>query len=173
MESRVKGLQQANQKLEDELAAAKLLMRQIANGSAQLRSAVSELLEEDKQPSEITELLKNDEYANDKMDEADSGRLSSTLKDPILRDVANGTSHLFPVEKFESFSADSSSMKQESSPDTDSRIAMESAAGVTYTANPSTISTPNYTSTETLIHDTQTSTPVRIKMLRGRPYVRY
>ncbi|EXK28583.1 hypothetical protein FOMG_15051 [Fusarium oxysporum f. sp. melonis 26406] len=159
MESRVKGLQQANQKLEDELAAAKLLMRQMANGSAQLRSAVSELLEEDKQPSEITELLKNDENANDKMDEADSGRLSSTLKDPILRDVANGTSHLFPVEKFESFSADSSSMKQESSPDTDSRIAMESAAGVTYTANPSTISTPNYTSTETLIHYTQTSTP--------------
>ncbi|KAF5255873.1 hypothetical protein FOXYS1_13686 [Fusarium oxysporum] len=159
MESRVKGLQQANQKLEDELAAAKLLMRQMANGSAQLRSAVSELLEEDKQPSEITELLKNDEYANDKMDEADSGRLSSTLKDPILRDVANGTSHLFPVEKFESFSADSSSMKQESSPDTDPRIAMESAAGVTYTTNPSTISTPNYTSTETLIHYTQTSTP--------------
>ncbi|EXL42025.1 hypothetical protein FOCG_15382 [Fusarium oxysporum f. sp. radicis-lycopersici 26381] len=159
MESRVKGLQQANQKLEDELAAAKLLMRQMANGSAQLRSAVSELLEEDKQPSEITELLKNDENANDKMDEADSGRLSSTLKDPILRDVANGTSHLFPVEKFESFSADSSSMKQESSPDTDSCIAMESAAGVTYTANPSTISTPNYTSTETPIHDTQTSTP--------------
>ncbi|RKL35187.1 hypothetical protein BFJ70_g8045 [Fusarium oxysporum] len=158
-ESRIKGLQQANQKLEDELAAAKLLMRQMANGSAQLRSAVSELLEEDKQPSQITELLKNDENANDKMDEADSGRLSSTLKHPILRDVANGSSHLFPVEKFESFSADSSSMKQESSPDTDSRIAMESAAGVTYTANPSTISTPNYTSTETLIHYTQTSTP--------------
>ncbi|EGU80596.1 hypothetical protein FOXB_08880 [Fusarium oxysporum f. sp. conglutinans Fo5176] len=159
MQSRVKGLQQANQKLEDELAAAKLLMRQMANGSAQLRSAVSELLEEDKQPSEITELLKNDESANDKMDVADSGRLSSTLKDPILRDVANGTSHLFPVEKFESFSADNSSMKQESSPDTDSSIAMESAAGVTYTANPSTISTPNYTSTEMLVDYTQTSTP--------------
>ncbi|EXK82008.1 hypothetical protein FOQG_13651 [Fusarium oxysporum f. sp. raphani 54005] len=159
MQSRVKGLQQANQKLEDELAAAKLLMRQMANGSAQLRSAVLELLEEDKQPSEITELLKNDESANDKMDVADSGRLSSTLKDPILRDVANGTSHLFPVEKFESFSADNSSMKQESSPDTDSSIAMESAAGVTYTANPSTISTPNYTSTEMLVDYTQTSTP--------------
>ncbi|ENH69280.1 Nitrogen assimilation transcription factor nit-4 [Fusarium oxysporum f. sp. cubense race 1] len=145
MQSRVKGLQQANQKLKDELAAAKLLMRQMANGSAQLRSAVSELLEEDKQPSEITELLKNDESANDKMDEADSGRLSSTLKDPILRDVANGTSHLFPVEKFESFSADNSSMKQESSPDTDSCIAMDIpvySSQLSY-SNPSTISTNN------------------------------
>ncbi|KAF4959432.1 hypothetical protein FGADI_1653 [Fusarium gaditjirri] len=159
-ESQVKGLQHANQKLQDELAAAKLLMRQMARGSAQFRGAVSELLEEDRQPSEIREILKNDESANSEMDEADSARLSRTLGDPILRDIANGTYHLFQVEEYESFSADSSSMKQEeSSPDTDSCIAMDSAAGITNTANRSSISTTNYTSTEVLIDYTKPNTP--------------
>ncbi|KAG4292442.1 hypothetical protein FPRO06_13695 [Fusarium proliferatum] len=145
-ESRVKGLQEENQKLQDELAAAKLLMRQMAGGSAQLRRAVSDLLEEDRQPSEITHLLKHDESLNG---EADGGRRSKTLSNVILHDVAND--YLFPVEEIESFSADSSSLKQESSPDTDSCVAMESAAEPTYTANPYMISTPDYTSTEMLI----------------------
>ncbi|KAL9560765.1 hypothetical protein ACKAV7_015082 [Fusarium commune] len=170
-ESRIKGLQQANKKLEDELATAKLLLRQMANGSAQLRGVVSELLEEDKQPSEITELLKNDESANGEMEEADSGRLSTTLNDPILSEVANGTSHSFPVDDVKSFSADSSSLKQEeSSPDSDSCIAIVSAAADTYTANPSTISTPNYTSTEMLIDYTQPNTPSFIDSAESIPF---
>ncbi|KAF5544679.1 major facilitator superfamily transporter [Fusarium phyllophilum] len=169
-ESRVRGLQQANQKLQDELAAAKLLMRQMASGSAQLRRTVSELLEEEKQPSEIAKLLKNDERADDKMDEADSGRLLSTLCDPILRDVANGTSHSFPVDDFESFSADSSSMRQEeSSPDSDSCVAMESTAANPYTANHSTISTPNYTSTEVFTDYTQPNTPSLVDTTESIP----
>ncbi|KAF5974486.1 major facilitator superfamily transporter [Fusarium coicis] len=124
-ELQVRGLQQANQKLQDELAAAKLLMRQMANGSAQLRGAVSELLEEEKQPSEISELLKSDGTTNLRTDEVDDSRLSSRLNDPILDEVDNDTSYSFPVDDFESFSADSSSMKQEqSSPDSDSCIAI-------------------------------------------------
>ncbi|KAI1036086.1 hypothetical protein LB504_011396 [Fusarium proliferatum] len=152
-ELRVKGLQEENQKLQDELAAAKLLMRQMAGGSAQLRGAVSELLQEDRQPSEIAHLLKYDESLNG---EANGGRRSKTLGDVILHDVAND--YLFPVEEIESFSADSSSLKQESSPDTDSCVAIESAAGPTYTANPYTISTPDYTSTEMLIDYNKPST---------------
>lgn len=170
-ESRVKGLQQANQKLQDELAAAKLLMRQMAGGSAQFRGAVSELLEEDRQPSEITHLLKHDENVNGERDETDGGRRSKTLGDAILHDVAND--YLFPVEEIESFSADSSSMKQESSPDTDSCVAIESAAEPTYTANPYTISTPDYTSTEMLIDYNKPSTRVRIKLPRENPCARY
>ncbi|KAG4261404.1 hypothetical protein FPRO03_11955 [Fusarium proliferatum] len=152
-ESRVKGLQEENQKLQDELAAAKLLMKQMAGGSAQLRGAVSDLLEEDRQPSEITHLLKHDESLNG---EADGGRRSKTLGDVILHDVVND--YLFPVEEIESFSADSSSLKQESSPDTDSCVAMESAAEPTYAANPYMISTPDYTSTEMLIDYNKPST---------------
>ncbi|KAF9760732.1 hypothetical protein IL306_004154, partial [Fusarium sp. DS 682] len=132
----------------------------MANGSAQLRGAVSELLEEDKQPSEIADLLKNNERADDKMDEADSSRLSSTLNDRIVGDVANDTSHSFPVDNFESLSAGNSSMKQEeSSPDSDSCIAMESTARHHYTENPSTISTANFTSPEMFIDYTQPNTP--------------
>lgn len=167
-ESRVKGLQEENQKLQDELAAAKLLMRQTAGGSAQLRRAVSDLLEEDRQPSEITHLLKHDESLNG---EADGGRRSKTLSNVILHDVAND--YLFPVEEIESFSADSSSLKQESSPDTDSCVAMESAAEPTYTANPYMISTPDYTSTEMLIDYNKPSARVRIKLPRGHPCARY
>ncbi|KAG4271856.1 hypothetical protein FPRO04_10588 [Fusarium proliferatum] len=152
-ESRVKGLQEENQNLQDELAAAKLLMKQMAGGSAQLRGAVSDLLEEDRQPSEITHLLKHDESLNG---EADGGRRSKTLGDVILHDVAND--YLFPVEEIESFSADSSSLKQESSPDTDSCVTIELAAEPTYTANPYMISTPDYTSTEMLIDYNKPST---------------
>jgi hypothetical protein len=172
-ELQVRGLQQSNQKLQDELAAAKLLMRQMANGSAQLRGAVSELLEEEKQPSEISELLKSDGTNNLRTDEVDDSRLSSRLNDPILDEVDNDTSHSFPVDDVESFSADSSSMKQEqSSPDSDSCIAIGSASGNTYSANLSTASTPSYTSTEKWIDFTQPNTPVRIKISRPS-YVRY
>ncbi|KLP02448.1 uncharacterized protein Y057_1228 [Fusarium fujikuroi] len=157
-ESRVKGLQQANQKLQDELAAAKLLIKQMATGSAQLRGAVTELLEEEKQPSEITELLKNDETANDKMNEADSSQPLSTVNDPILPGVTDGPSYSFPVDNCESFSADRSSMTQESSPDSSSCIATESAAANTYTTNASSISTNSFTSTEMLINYTQAIT---------------
>ncbi|KAG5781944.1 hypothetical protein H9Q69_002876 [Fusarium xylarioides] len=169
-ELRVRGLQQANQKLQDELAAAKLLMRQMASGSDQLRGAVSELLEEEKQPSEISELLKSDGTTNLRTDEVDDSRLSSRLNDPILGEVENGTSHSFPVDDLESFSADSSSMKQEeSSPDSDSCIAIESASGNTYTTNLSTISTPSYTSTEMLIDYTQPNTPSLLDSAKGMP----
>ncbi|QGI87885.1 hypothetical protein CEK25_002841 [Fusarium fujikuroi] len=152
-ESRVKGLQQANQKLQDELAAAKLLIKQMATGSAQLRGAVTELLEEEKQPSEITELLKNDETANDKMNEADSSQPLSTVNDPILPGVTDGPSYPFPVDNCESLSADRSSM-----PDSSSCIATESAAANTYTTNASSISTNSFTSTEMLINYTQAIT---------------
>ncbi|VZH89276.1 unnamed protein product, partial [Fusarium fujikuroi] len=152
-ESRVKGLQQANQKLQDELAAAKLLIKQMATGSAQLRGAVTELLEEEKQPSEITELLKNDETANDKMNEADSSQPLSTVNDPILPGVTDGPSYSFPVDNCER-----SSMTQESSPDSSSCIATESAAANTYTTNASSISTNSFTSTEMLINYTQAIT---------------
>ncbi|SCV50269.1 uncharacterized protein FFB14_11358 [Fusarium fujikuroi] len=159
-ESRVKGLQQANQKLQDELAAAKLLIKQIANGSAQLRGVVSELLEEEKQPSEIAELLKSDETTNDEMNDADSIRPSSALDDPMLRDVANDTPYYFLVDNFESFSAESSNMKQQEFwPGSDSGIAVDSAAANTHKPNPSTIFTPNYTSTEMQIDYTQPNTP--------------
>lgn len=140
----------------------------MAGGSAQLRRAVSDLLEEDRQPSEITHLLKHDESLNG---EADGGRRSKTLSNVILHDVAND--YLFPVEEIESFSADSSSLKQESSPDTDSCVAMESAAEPTYTANAYMISTPDYTSTEMLIDYNKPSTRVRIKLPRGHPCARY
>ncbi|KAG5809070.1 hypothetical protein H9Q74_009277 [Fusarium xylarioides] len=173
-ESRARGLQQVNKKLEDELAAAKLLMRQMASGSAQLRGTVSDLLEKEKQPSEISKLLKGDGTTNPEMEVVHDSPLSSTSNDTILDEVDNGTSHSFPVDDFVSFSADSSSMKQEEpAPDKDSCVAIESALGNTYTANPSTISTPNYTSTEMLFDCIQPNTPVRIKMLEGGPSVRY
>ncbi|KAF5593029.1 major facilitator superfamily transporter [Fusarium pseudocircinatum] len=169
-ESRVRGLQETNKRLEDELEAAKLLLRQMANGSAELRGTVSELLEEEKQPSEISELLKSDKTTSLEMEVVDDSRPSGTSNDTILRNVANDTSHSFPVDNFESFSAGSSCMKQEeSSPDSDSFIVMESAATNAYTANASTISTPNYTSTELLIDHTQPNTPVRIKNLKAVP----
>ncbi|KAF4493718.1 aflatoxin efflux pump AFLT [Fusarium agapanthi] len=170
-ESRAKGLQQANKKLEEELEAAKLLLRQMANGSAELRGTVSELLEEEKQPSEITELLKSDRTTNPEMEAVDDSRLSSILNDPILGHVANGTSHSFPVDHSESFSADSSSMNQEeSSPDSDSFIAMESAAVNSYTANASVISTSDYTSTEMPIDYTQPNTPAFINNCESVPF---
>ncbi|RBR11771.1 hypothetical protein FVER53590_30403 [Fusarium verticillioides] len=169
-ELRVRSLQQANQKLQDELAAAKLLMRQMANGSAQLRGAVSELLEEEKQPSEISELLKSHGPTNLRTDQVDDSRLSSRLNDPILDEVDNGTSHSFPVDDFESFSAGSSSMKQEeSSPDSDPCVANGSASGNTYGANLSTVSTPSYTSTEMLIDFTQPNTPSLLDSTKGIP----
>ncbi|KAF5589893.1 major facilitator superfamily transporter [Fusarium subglutinans] len=170
-ESRVRGLQEANKKLEDELEAAKLLLRQMANGSAELRGAVSELLEEEKQPSEITELLKSDRTTNPEMEVVDDSRLSSTLNQPILGHVANGTSHSFPVDHSKSFSANSSStMREESSPESDSFIAMESAAVNSYTANASVISTPDYTSTEMPIDYTQPNTPACIYNCESVPF---
>ncbi|KAF5716155.1 nitrogen assimilation transcription factor nit-4 [Fusarium mundagurra] len=170
-ESRVRGLQQANQELQDELAAAKRLMRQMASGSAQLRGAVSELLEEEKQPSEISELLKSDGTTNLGTDEVHNSRLPSTSNDPILGEVDNGTSHSFPVDDFESFSADSSSMKQgQSSPESDSCVAIASVSGNTYTASFSTISTPSYASTEMIIEHTQENTPPVIDSAENIPF---
>ncbi|KAF5231494.1 hypothetical protein FANTH_13406 [Fusarium anthophilum] len=170
-ESQVKGLQEANKKLEEELEAAKLLLRQMASGSAELRGAVSDLLEEEKQPSEITELLKSDRTTNPEMEVVDDGRLSSTLNEPILGHVANGTSHSFPVDHSESFSANSSSTKQEeSSPESDSFIAMESRAVNSYTANASVISAPDYTSTEVPIDYTQPNTPAFMYNCESVPF---
>ncbi|KAF5649630.1 major facilitator superfamily transporter [Fusarium sp. NRRL 52700] len=161
-ESRVRRLQQANKILEDELEAAKLLLGQMANGSAALRGAVSGLLEEEKQPSEIIELLKNDRITNLEMEVVDNSRLSSTPNDPILRNTANGASYSFPVDDLESFSAGSSSMTQEeSSPDSDSFVAMESEAEYTYAENHSTIST------EMLIDYTQPNTPATSLLKKG------
>ncbi|KAF4956540.1 hypothetical protein FSARC_11542 [Fusarium sarcochroum] len=57
-ETRVRGLQHANEKLEEELEAAKLLLRQVATGPDHMRSLVVEYLEDSKQPSEIIQLLK-------------------------------------------------------------------------------------------------------------------
>lgn len=60
-ESRVRNLQSANERLEAELGAAKILLRQVASGPEHMRSLVLGFLENDKEPLEILHVLRNTE----------------------------------------------------------------------------------------------------------------
>ncbi|EXL92991.1 hypothetical protein NOF04DRAFT_14387 [Fusarium oxysporum II5] len=131
-ESRVRGLQNANEKLEEELDAAKLLLKQMANGSAELRDDVSELLDQEKQPSEIIELLKNGRVYDHEIPQADDNRTSRNSNDPIFQKTSSdisgiGHPHPFPVEEFEySITKPPTMQQEESSSNEDSCVMMES-----------------------------------------------
>lgn|SRR5690349_15906550 len=58
-EFKVRNLQNANERLEAELEAAKTLLRQVASGPDHMRSLVLGLLENAKEPLEILHVLKN------------------------------------------------------------------------------------------------------------------
>jgi hypothetical protein len=60
-ESRVRNLQDANEKLENELEAANLLLRQVASGNDELRSLVLQYMDAGKQPLHIVRALSNSE----------------------------------------------------------------------------------------------------------------
>ena len=60
-ESRVRNLQNANERLEAELEAAKVLLRQVASGPDNVRSLVLGLLENAKEPLEMLQVLRNTE----------------------------------------------------------------------------------------------------------------
>ncbi|EWY79436.1 hypothetical protein FOYG_17416 [Fusarium oxysporum NRRL 32931] len=145
MESRLRGLKNANEKLEKELDAAKLLLKQMANGSAELRGDVSELLGQEKRPSEIIELLKNGGVYDHEISQADDNQISGHSNDPIFQKTTSDTlgighPHSFPVEDFEySIPKPPTIQQEESSSDGDSRVMMEWAncttEHFTYTSN--------------------------------------
>ncbi|KAJ4251387.1 hypothetical protein NW762_011368 [Fusarium torreyae] len=71
-ESRVRGLQSANEKLEEELDAAKLLLKQVATGPDHTRILVLEYLEDSKQPLEIIQLLKDNGAYDSPLDKVEN-----------------------------------------------------------------------------------------------------
>ncbi|KAF9776990.1 hypothetical protein IL306_004747 [Fusarium sp. DS 682] len=146
-ESVVKDLQKTNEKLQEELDAAKLLLKQLANGSAPLRDAVSKLLDDDKQPSEITQLLQNGESTNQKMDAAQESHVSSPLTDPVTQTHTINTSG--QVNEFESFNTECSLVEHvAASSNGDSYAVMESTTLGTGTIDPFIFPAPNYVSAE-------------------------
>ena len=56
-----RNLQNANQRLEAELEAAKLLLKQVASGPDHVRSLVLEFLQDAREPLEILHVLRNTE----------------------------------------------------------------------------------------------------------------
>ncbi|KAG5656822.1 hypothetical protein KAF25_010375 [Fusarium avenaceum] len=60
-ESRVRSLQNANEKLENELEAANILLRKVASGPDGLRSLVLQYMDAGKQPLDIVQALSNSE----------------------------------------------------------------------------------------------------------------
>lgn len=83
-DAKVRNLQRANQTLEAELEAAKTLLEQVASGSDQIRSIVLELLQNDKEPLEILEMLNN------------NGGIDSTMENSQVPDVM--TVPYLPIE---------------------------------------------------------------------------
>jgi hypothetical protein len=76
-EFKVRNLQNANERLESELEAAKILLRQVASGSDHVRSLVLGFLENDKEPLEILHVLRNTEgveFAIPKVESGENGK---------------------------------------------------------------------------------------------------
>jgi hypothetical protein len=81
-DAKVRNLQIVNERLETELEAAKMLLRQVASGPDRIRSIVLELLQNAKEPLEILKVLN------------DNGGIDSTME---ISQMPHVTSHL-PTE---------------------------------------------------------------------------
>jgi hypothetical protein len=164
-------MEKANKNLEEELEAAKFLMKQLVIGSDDLRGLVSVLLEDDKQPSEIVQLLSNGENSNPEAVKLEDVQDSSILAEPVLQSSGIETSgagassispRALPVEGVGIVRTENSIMQpEESSLDDDSYIITEPATAATCTVYPSIPAVSNYLSTEIATRYTTGYTPVR------------
>ncbi|QPC59938.1 hypothetical protein HYE67_002169 [Fusarium culmorum] len=82
-DAKVRNLQRANQTLEAELEAAKTLLKQVASGSDQIRSMVLELLQNEKEPLEILEMLNNNGGIDSTMENSQVPHLMTVPHLPI------------------------------------------------------------------------------------------
>jgi len=94
-EFKVRNLQNANERLEAELEAAKILLRQVASGSDHIRSLVLGLLGNTKEPLEILHVLKNTEgmdFVIQKVKGSENGGFgTSELEERMLIERAGGS----------------------------------------------------------------------------------
>lgn len=94
-EARVRNLQSANERLQAELEATKILLRQVASGPEHMRSLVLELLDNAKEPLEILHVLKNTEgmdFVIPKIERGENGEFDSQKpEERLLIERAGGS----------------------------------------------------------------------------------
>ena len=86
-EARVRSLQRVKENLEQELEAAKLLLKQVATGPDQIRSVVLQYLDDSKQPLEILRLLKDGDGFDPPVAKAGNTKEPSMSPDPTTVSV--------------------------------------------------------------------------------------
>ncbi|KAF4338404.1 major facilitator superfamily transporter [Fusarium beomiforme] len=147
-ESQVRSLRKTNEKLEAELKAARSLLQKVVYGSEQLRTAVSELLEADKQPSEIVWSIRHGDAAEVlgvKESQAPSSSADAALQRGLDCSAGYGPSTIL----MDNFSTDELGTFTESSPsDGEAYITPESVTTACSTNDPSLPLASDYTSTQ-------------------------